>query len=170
VNYAASHGGPFGGLEFSISLTLSKRWCKTTVFGRKITVFSKPLAEFWRYRKSETTKRCAMQSCIIHVPSSEFSEQYWRTGSTDRLAKTGTELAGSGFSSTHNSWNVPKMDRLLTLAVYIVIHCGSSMFELKNHWNIWASIGCQLYSRWTYCLWLCGIHPGSARVYAMINR
>jgi hypothetical protein len=27
----------------------------------------------------ETTKRCAMQSCIIHLPSSKFSDQYWWT-------------------------------------------------------------------------------------------
>ena len=77
VNYAVLHGASFGGIQCSISSKLGKQWCKNLVFGRKITVFSKPLAEFWRYQKSETTKRCATQSCIIHLPSSKFSDQYW---------------------------------------------------------------------------------------------
>jgi len=46
VNYAALHGASFGGLQFLISLKLGKQWCKNMVFGRKIMVFSIPLAEF----------------------------------------------------------------------------------------------------------------------------
>jgi len=79
VNYAALHGASFGSLRISIFSKLDKRWCKNVVFGRKITVFSKQLAEFWRYAKSETTKRCAMKSYIIHVPSAKLSDQYWWT-------------------------------------------------------------------------------------------
>jgi len=45
VNYAALHGASFGGLQFLISSKLGKHWCKNMVFGQKITVFSKPLAE-----------------------------------------------------------------------------------------------------------------------------
>ena len=46
VKYAAFYGASCGGLRFSISSKLGKRWGKNFVFGPKMTVFSKPLAEF----------------------------------------------------------------------------------------------------------------------------
>jgi hypothetical protein len=46
VEYAALHGASFGRLRFLISLKLSKRQRKNTVFGPKMKVFSKPLAKF----------------------------------------------------------------------------------------------------------------------------
>jgi hypothetical protein len=79
VKYAAFHGASFGGLRYLISSKLSKHWRKNDVFGPKMTVFSKLLAGFQIYGTLETTKRCAMQSCIFHIPSSKFSNQYWWT-------------------------------------------------------------------------------------------
>jgi hypothetical protein len=46
VKYAALHGASFGRDQFSISSKLSKRWRKNIVFGPKMAVFSKPLAEY----------------------------------------------------------------------------------------------------------------------------
>jgi len=46
VKYAALHGASFGRLRFSISLNLSKRQPKNFVFTPKMTIISKPLAEF----------------------------------------------------------------------------------------------------------------------------
>jgi len=60
VKYAALHGAFFDHLRFSISLNLSQQQSKKFVFTPKITIISKQLAEFKRYQKSETTKRCAV--------------------------------------------------------------------------------------------------------------
>jgi hypothetical protein len=46
VKYAALHGASFGRLQFLIASKLSKQWRKNTIFGPKMTVFSKPLAKF----------------------------------------------------------------------------------------------------------------------------
>jgi len=46
VKYAALHGASFGRLRFSISLNLSKRQPKNLVFTPKMTIISKPRAEF----------------------------------------------------------------------------------------------------------------------------
>jgi hypothetical protein len=79
VNYAALHGASFGHLQFSISSKLSKQLWKYRDFSPKIHVFVPSLSEFWRYRKLEMTKRCAMPSCIIHLPSFKSSDQCWWT-------------------------------------------------------------------------------------------
>jgi hypothetical protein len=77
LNLAALRGASFVVLQFSTSSKLGKWSCRNIYFGAQHTVFSKPLAEFWRYQKLESTKRCAMQSCIIHIPVSRLSDQYW---------------------------------------------------------------------------------------------
>jgi len=46
IKYVASYGASFGRLRFSISLNLSKRQPKNLVFTPKMTIISKPLAEF----------------------------------------------------------------------------------------------------------------------------
>jgi len=79
VKYAAVHGASFGALQCLISLKLSKWLSKYSHFWSENDVLAPPLAEFWRYRKSETTKRRAMQSCIFHIPSSKLSDWYWWT-------------------------------------------------------------------------------------------
>jgi len=79
VNYAALHGASFGCLRFSISSNLSKRKPKNLVFGPKMTIILKQLAEFRRYQKSQTAKSCAAWSCIFHVPNTLLSDQYWWT-------------------------------------------------------------------------------------------
>jgi len=76
VKYATLHGASFGRLRFSISLNLSKRQPKILVFTPKMIIFSKQLAEFQRYQKSETTRRCAACSCIFHVPNTKLSDEY----------------------------------------------------------------------------------------------
>jgi len=86
VNYAVLHGASFSSLRFSISSKLSKSLWKCSDFSPKNQVFAASLAKFWRYRKSDTTKWCAMQCCIIHLPSCKFSDQHWWTqlGSSHR--------------------------------------------------------------------------------------
>jgi len=46
VKYAALHGASFGRLRFLISLNFSKRQPKNLIFTPKMTIISKPLAEF----------------------------------------------------------------------------------------------------------------------------
>jgi hypothetical protein len=79
VKYAAQRGASFGRLRFSISLNLSKRHPKNLGLRAKMTIISKQLAEFWRYQKSETAKRCAIWSSIFHVPNTKLSDKYSRT-------------------------------------------------------------------------------------------
>jgi len=76
IKYVATYGASFGRLRFSISSNLSKRYPKNFIFGPKMAIISKQLAEFWRYQKSETTKRCAVQSCIFHIPNTELCDEY----------------------------------------------------------------------------------------------
>ena len=45
-------------------------------FWATMAIISKQLAQFWRYQKSETTKRCAVQSCIFHIPNIELCDVY----------------------------------------------------------------------------------------------
>lgn len=125
VKYTAWHGSSFVGLQISTASKHSKRCYKNFVFITKMTVFSKLLAEFWRYRTLETTKRCAIQSSIIHIPSSTLSNQSWWTSRGNSLPKTETEPAGSMLSLNCKSRNIPKMEPLLRLTV-------GSMYMLVN--------------------------------------
>jgi len=76
VKYAALHGASFGCLRFLISWNLSKWQLENLILNPKITIISKQLAQFWRYQKSETTKRCAGWSCIFHVPNTKLLDEY----------------------------------------------------------------------------------------------
>jgi hypothetical protein len=52
-----------------------------------MTIFSKPLAEFRRYWTFDSTKGFATRSCIFHIPSSRYSNQYWWTQWREPFAK-----------------------------------------------------------------------------------
>jgi len=75
VKYVAPHAASFGPLRFSISSNLSKRYPKNLVFGPKMAIISKQLAEFRRYQKSETTKRGAVQSCILYILNTKLCDE-----------------------------------------------------------------------------------------------
>jgi hypothetical protein len=34
------------------------------------------LAEFWRYKESEKTKRCSIQRCIFHIRNIKLWDEY----------------------------------------------------------------------------------------------
>jgi len=88
MKYAAADGASFGGLRFLISLKLSKLLWDYCHFWRKNEVFELPLAEIKRYRKSEMAKRCAVQSCIFHIPNTILSNQYLWPESDGSLQKS----------------------------------------------------------------------------------
>jgi len=76
MKYAASDGAFFGGLRFLISSKLSKLLWNYCHFWPKNEVFGLPLAEIWRYWKSETANRCAVCSCIFYIPNTKLCDQY----------------------------------------------------------------------------------------------
>jgi len=75
IKYVTSYGASFGRIRFSISSNLSMRQPNNLVFGPKMAIISKQLAEFWRYQKSETTRRCTVQSCIFHTPNTKLCDE-----------------------------------------------------------------------------------------------
>ena len=79
VKYAALHGASFGSLRFSISSNLRKGQPKNFVFGLKMAIIWKQLAEFWRDQQSKSTKRCTVRSCILYIPNTKISDEYSST-------------------------------------------------------------------------------------------
>jgi len=88
MKYAASAGASFRGLWLLISLKLSKLLWNYCDYWLKNEVFELPLAEISRYQKSETAKRCTVQSCIFYIPNTELSNQYLWPQSNGSLKKS----------------------------------------------------------------------------------